>query len=108
MSKTRTSVVTTVGLAALAATLLSTIPASAGSQNLSCTGGGYKKVATYANSIKCRKIRFASSRREASTLYKVMLVTGHCNSHSGPVTARIFRVGSRYKVQAAFICANIS
>ncbi len=106
MSKAVTSIAKIISLAAFTATMLSALPASAGSQHLACNAG-YKKVATFANSIKCRQIRFAATRQEVPHLSSYLHKTGRCNAHSGHVKIRVIKLKTRYKVQAAFICANI-
>jgi hypothetical protein len=107
MSKAHASIVNAVGLAAFAIAVVNAAPAFAGSQHLVC-GGAYKKVATYNDAIKCRKISFADTAAEARVMTIIERRTASCNAHASLPKFHVIKVGSRFKVQAAFVCANIT
>lgn len=82
--------------------------ASAGPQHLRCQGG-FTKVATYANSIKCRRIQLGFPTRSAArTAAENFSNAARCNAHMGATKERVRRAGGNWKAQVSFICANIT
>jgi hypothetical protein len=82
--------------------------ASAGSANLQCQGG-FEKVATYANAIKCRRVH-AGFPHKLSALRAAhdWAEMASCNAHMGTPQEKVWKPGSKWKARVTFICANIT
>lgn len=104
----RYEMVGALGATMLVLAAMAAKPAAAGSDHLQCHGG-FRKVATYANSIKCKK---------AGANFPYELVAGKtaknwaddasCNAHMSPPRKKVWKKGGRWAVRVTFICANIT
>ena len=82
--------------------------ASAGPEHLKCQGG-FKKVATYGNSIKCRRIKTGFPTKSAArTAARNFSNAASCNAHMSAPKKRVLKAGGKWKAQVSFICANIT
>lgn len=94
--------------AMLALSPLSVTSASAGAQNLQCQGG-FHKVRTYANSIKCKRVQSAiptelTARRAANLWVKV----ASCNAHMSAPKKKVWNKSGKWNARVTFLCANIT
>jgi len=92
----------------LAAHCFTAAPASAGAQNLKCQNG-FHKVATYSNSIKCKKAKNGfPTRQRANGKANVWMNNASCNAHMSPPKKQISKKNGKWKAKVTFICANIT
>ena len=82
--------------------------AVAGPQNLQCQAG-FQKVATYANSIKCKRVNQGySTRAAARNAANGWVQSASCNAHMSPPKKKVWKKGGTWKARVTFICANIT
>ena len=82
--------------------------AVAGSGNLACSDG-FRKVATYPNSIKCKNAGEGYSKESiAFNTARLMQYRADCNAHMGTVRTKVWRKNGKWAYRVTFICANIT
>ena len=82
--------------------------AHAGAEHLQCHGG-FDKTATYAGSIKCKRVhdRF-QFQHQAQKAANHWVKIASCNAHMSSPQKKVWKKDGRWKARVTFICANIS
>ena len=82
--------------------------ASAGAENLQCHGG-FQKVATYSNAIKCKRVHTGYPYKLAAEKDAfVWARNASCNAHMSEPQKKVWKPGGKWKARVTFICANIT
>jgi hypothetical protein len=98
----------TVLAGGLTLSLLGAGAAVAGSEHLQCHAG-FQKVATYPNSIKCKRVNIGfPNELSAGRTALDWARDASCNAHMSQPKRKVWKVRGKWKARVTFICANIT
>ncbi len=82
--------------------------AAAGSDDLECLGG-FSKVRTYEDSIKCRWTKTGyPTKRAAEHSAGISHKRAECNGRMGTPKSKAYTDGRNWKARVTFICETVS